>query len=775
MPSLHRLGVPSKVESSPETSVSHPPCYPNLPPRSLSLVSATSHKLSSPVGTPANPFSHPSPPPTSISPTNPFLTRLQRNPFFEELIAEEALKSPPAISGYHNSPFNHYPVFTVRRGLSSTIRDGTPIKMSSIKRERPRSVARQRSLPALMPGTPETATVISDNAMHTSRPLSEGRGEWDEFEALATSRLKSPVGTPTQPPSAASPPSPPNPYSVEHCSIIKPKMGIIFDERVSKDCNLPAVVSRRPVRTPVPFQERCSDTWLDRAQELAVQKEACLLFQTDLASLRHRERNKEANAKVSHLGKNLHCATLEQNVNVYPPACPVQVPRDENLNILENGQEKILTEEGLNIALKNSQYGYEHMQGNSQCSASDHTVPSTPFCLSDCDTTVSESLCSDFQVQINPESSSELKTFSEQPGVNVITTRDITTPDSNNNNTNDTFQFAFIDCDSSSSDVNQTTFGIMDKVGRKTSTQCPNTMDFDSSGILSVCGPSSVPPQDIFSKKTGLEPFFLKETPNALVVTSGMSNSDRYEEPCDIFEQPHSNFNVRAESEDPNHKESSVSPQTIPQQGRDDGSVTAQHKPEATEDNAGLDAPHEVGCCLIYDKIKTKTAELKPGANSSNVPVSESHKISESPLTLIDGISFEDLHARVAPRGSRSPSKPEVRSARIRTCSSTNSPKTDPSAVLSTASSDISSTKPSFSDLLLHKSPSSSFSHPNATSDPNLSSLMRSPTTRPGLGNTLAEASYTTSTLQQQATAKHTLTPEEAEPASSLPPAEESR
>lgn len=764
MPSLHRLGVSPKVESSPETSTSHSPCYPTLPPRSLPLVSATSHMPSSTVDMHTNPFSHSSPPPPSISPTNPFLTRLQRNPFFEELIAEEALKSPPAISRFPNSPFNQYPAFPVRSGLPGTIHDDTPNKMPSIKRDRPRSVSRQKSLPALMSGTPETATVNSNNAMQESHPLSASRGEWDEFEALATSRLKSPTGTPTRPSSDTIPPSPTSPFPLEHYSI-KPKIGIIFDERISKDCNLPALALRRPVRTPVPFQERCSDTWLDRAQELAVQKEACLLFQTDLASLRHRERHRETNPKDSHLGKDLHCAPVELNVNVYQPSYPIQMPRDENLNILQNGQENILTEQGVRVALKNSQYGYGHIRESSQHSASDHTIPNMPLCLSDCDTTVSESLCSDFQVPINPESSFELKPFSDHQGENIRATGDSNALDPNNN-TNDTSQFAFIDCDSSPSDVNQTTFGMKAKDGHKASTQCLNA---------TVCGFSSMPPQDPLSGKAELETFSPKETQDT-VVTSGMANSGHYEKPCDNLEvptiQPHSDFTVRVESVDPSHKECSVRPQTIPQQDRDDGSVTAQLKPEATEDNAGLDAPHEVECCLIYDKITAKTAEFKPEAKSSSV--AESHKISESSLTLIDGISFEDLHARVAPRGSKSPSRTEVRSARIRRGSTPNSPKTDPSTVLSTPSSDFGSTKPSLSDLLSHKSPSSSFSHPNATSDPNLSSFMHHPTTRPGLGSTQSE-SYTTSTLQLHATAKHKLTPEETEPSSSPPPAEESR
>lgn len=662
----------------------------------------------------------------------------------------------------------------MRSGLSSSIHDGKQNELSSIKRERPRSVARQSSLPTLMP---ETATESSNNETQASRPLSESRGQWDEFEALATSRLKSPVGTPTRPPSNTIPPSFSNPNSGEYCGN-KPKMGIKVDERSFKDCNAPALASRRPVRTPVNFQERCSDTWLDRAQELAVQKEACLLFQTDLASLRHRERHKEPKINVSHLGKDLQCASLEQNVNVYPPSHTVQMPRDENLNIVQNGQENILAEGGLNIGPKNLQYGYEHRKENSQCSASDRTVPSMPFCLSDCDTTVSESLCSDFQAHINPESSSEPKPVSDQHE-NIITTGNISIPDSNNNNTNDMSQFAFIDCDSSASDVNQRTFGMIGKHGPKALAQCPNAADFDSSEILLVCGFSSVPPQNLFNKQDELGPLSLKETPDSVVITSAKANSNHYEKPCDNLEQhsiqSHSHFNVMVESKDFSHKESSVSPQTIPHRDRDDESMTAQLKPEATEDNSGIVALHEVECRLIYDKIKTNPAEFKTDVNISNVPLSESHKISESPSTFIDGVSFEDLHAQVAPKGPRSPSTTEVKSARIKTRSTTNSPKNDTSAVLSVVTSDIGSTKPLLSDFPLCKSPSPLFSYPNATSDPNLSLLTHYPTTRPGLGSTLAEASYTTSTLQLQAAAKHTLTPEEAEPASSRPPAEESR
>lgn len=496
-------------------------------------------------------------------------------------------------------------------------------------------------------------------------------------------------------------------------------MAIVADERISKDCILPALTSRRTGRTPLPFQERCSDSWLDRAQELAVQKEACLLFQTDLASLRNRERQRETNTKVSQLGKNVHCANLKENVNVHPSSHTVPKPRDGNLNILENGQDKILND---------LQDGYEHIQENSQYSANDRTVPSTPFCLSDCDTTISESLCSDYQVPINPESSSELKPFPEQQIENIITTPDF------NNNTNDTSQFAFIDCDSSPSDANQTTFGIINKDRNK--------------GILSGNGFSSVPPEDFSNRMAEQEPLSPKESPDTVVVVAGgMSSNNHYKKPCDESEQNslqlHSKLTVSVESGHPNHKESSVSPPTIHQQDRDDGSVTAQHKPGATEDNAGLDALQEVGCHLIYDKSKIKAAELQPEADSSDAHVAESNKISESPSSLTDGISFKDLHAQVAPRGSSSPSKTEVKSARIRTCPMRNHPKNDPSATLS--------------------------------SDPSQSSLVHRVTTRPGLGSAPAEASYNASTLQLQATAEPTLTPEEAEAASSRPPTEESR
>ncbi|XP_028815278.1 rab11 family-interacting protein 1 isoform X2 [Denticeps clupeoides] len=122
-----------------------------------------------------NPFAPPPPTSIPISPSNPFLTRLQYNPFFQELLAEEALRSPPACG----SP-------------SPAHRGGVPKNALPARRERPRSVARQRSLPAMMTG----ATGAGGSAFPRSpadSSLPECTGEWDDsFEAFAASRLQSP-------------------------------------------------------------------------------------------------------------------------------------------------------------------------------------------------------------------------------------------------------------------------------------------------------------------------------------------------------------------------------------------------------------------------------------------------------------------------------------------------------------------------------------------------------------------------------------------------------
>ncbi|XP_060934928.1 mucin-2 [Limanda limanda] len=266
-----RLEVSPKVEST-----SAPP----LPP-----LSPASPQCSSPSGhvspddrtrsRPLTPSTSPSSPP--LSPSNPFLPQMQRNPFFEELLAEEAQTSPPLApcspsSGL--SPF-HY---TTLPCAPSPAHDAHASKTASIRRERPRPVGRQISLPALLP---KAAAPNSHN--HASRSMSESTGEWDDFfDALASSRLNSPKGSVPQKRLRTSP-------SFDTCSyaLNNHAQGLQTCEEQP-----PPLPPRRLLRTTL--SEIYSDGWLHRGQELAVHKEAYLLSQTGVASL---QREREAECK----------------------------------------------------------------------------------------------------------------------------------------------------------------------------------------------------------------------------------------------------------------------------------------------------------------------------------------------------------------------------------------------------------------------------------------------------------------------------------------------
>lgn len=804
--SLHRLGVSPKVENNPDPSSPLPACFPSPPPGSLPLVSPTGHVSPPSVSHHTNPFTHPSPP-TSIS-SNPFLTQLQRNPFFEELIAEEALKSPTEMSCYPNFPSGHYPAFLARPGLSSPASNGTPSRTSLIKRERPRSVARQSSLPALISGTQETA---SEN-VNASCPVSESGAEEDDFKEFATSRLKSPVVTPTRPPLNPISSSLPSHNSMEHpdFQLNNEVMVDKANERITDTPYLPPLPPRKPSRTPFPGRERGSDGWLDRGQELAVQKEASVLFQTDLASLQHvRETSAPLNKEPFMY---FHPASLEQNINVCPSSHTAQIRTDGNLNLLDIGEGRVLAARGLGLKLverhgltenvtENLSHMNEGVQKNTVCTESDHIVPNMPYCLSDGDTTVSESLCSSYQTFPKPESSSELnskpKTASTvQQFENVandgnVPRRTVPARDSNNN-TNDTSQFAFIDSDNSLSDVIQGTLGVIDKGNASVQHQ-----DYDSSeNIPSVCRSAPEIPEHLIKKMiTEVETFSPKKTLEASDVYKDITSQQASVAAGAPMTQPREcvsdlkdvliskecplESNLRAESEDSGYKDSIVTPQTASILKTDDGSATKQLKPEALVDKAVLDAACEGGGYLTYE-LKTAAAELKTEEKNREVSVSQSRESCLTPQS--SDISFEELHAQVAPRGSRSPFKTEVKSARIRTGSTTDPHKANSGRDSFSANTDINSTKPlhDSASTFPHR-PTGFLSDPNIVPDPiavpdsDLTSLTYPPALRPGLGSPPASAPSTTSTAQPQVAARHTLSPEEAQPASSPPPLEESR
>ncbi|CAK6964934.1 rab11 family-interacting protein 1 [Scomber scombrus] len=269
-----RLEVSPKVESSSDVSPPFPPHSPVPPHCSSPSTSPTGH-ASPNDGNHTNPITPPS---------NPFLPRLQRNPFFEELIAEESQRSPPyaPCSSSGSSPF-HYTTLPSQPCTPSSAHDVNATNMASIKRERPRPVARQISLPALLP----KATPHNSPNHSTPHCMSESAGEWeDSFDAFASSRLNSPKGSLSQRQLNTSPTSP-NSHSY------LPVNNNNHTQELQKcEEEPPPLPPRRLLRTPV--NEIFSDGWLHRGQELAVHKEACLLSQTGAASL---QRGKEGECK----------------------------------------------------------------------------------------------------------------------------------------------------------------------------------------------------------------------------------------------------------------------------------------------------------------------------------------------------------------------------------------------------------------------------------------------------------------------------------------------
>ncbi|XP_034546098.1 rab11 family-interacting protein 1 [Notolabrus celidotus] len=284
-----RLEVSPKVESSSDVPPPLPPRSP-VPPQNSSPPSASPSGHVSPDDyNHTNPFT-PSPASTPISPSNPFPSH--RNPFFEELIAEESLKSPTFASSYSpsSSPL-HYTTVPSQPCTSSPAH--SVYATNSIKRERPRPVARQISLPAILPKTG------NPNSSYYSAPcsMSQSSGEWeDSFDAFASSRLNSPKGSLPQ--------SRSNPTSSRTCSYPPINTKSLAQELQACKEEPPPLPPRRLLRNSV--NEIYSDGWLHRGQELAVHKEAYLLSQTGVASL---QRGREGESKRNSISPDPHASS----------------------------------------------------------------------------------------------------------------------------------------------------------------------------------------------------------------------------------------------------------------------------------------------------------------------------------------------------------------------------------------------------------------------------------------------------------------------------------
>ncbi|KAM3612288.1 uncharacterized protein V6R79_006291 [Siganus canaliculatus] len=279
-----RLEVSPKVESSSDVPPPLPPRSP-VPPQCSSpsgRVSPEDH----------NPFTpSPSPSSTPLSPSNPFPSHMQRNPFFEDLIAEESQRSPPFVpsSPSGSSVFSYSPLPS-QNHTSSSSHDAKTTNMALIKRERPRPVARQISLPTLLPKA-ATPNSPRHSALYST---SESVGHWDDsFDAFASSRLNSPKEN--------LPPKQPRASSTSSHAYFAVNTKSLAEELQACEEEPPPLPPRRLLRTPV--NEIYSDGWLHRGQELAVHKEAYLLSQTGVAS---RQRGREGESKRHSLCSDPH-------------------------------------------------------------------------------------------------------------------------------------------------------------------------------------------------------------------------------------------------------------------------------------------------------------------------------------------------------------------------------------------------------------------------------------------------------------------------------------
>ncbi|CAB1439418.1 unnamed protein product [Pleuronectes platessa] len=609
-----RLEVSPKVESISDAPLPLPPLSP-APPQCSSPsghVSPDDRTQSRPLTPSTSPSSAP------ISPSNPFLSQMQLNPFFEELLAEESQTSPPLApcspsSGL--SPF-HY---TTLPCAPSPAHDAHASKMASIRRERPRPVGRQISLPAMLP---KAATPNSHNPRSMSESTGQGCGQCEE-----------------QPP-----PLPP----------------------------------RRLLRTTL--SEIYSDGWLHRGQELAVHKEAYLLSQTGVASL---QRGREAECKRN--GSSPDPQTRSETSD--PPSVPSEQRADA-------------TSPGLVPEEKLKKFKYEPLEYDADCWGG--MLFEQDLYGRMCKGNYGKLTANNNRLSLNAE---------ESDGTNV--TFKISAPemlldgDFNMNVYN--LDFTFIDSDGSSQSEAVDTLKGVSSLGAIS----PQPME-DSLTVYHA----ETAPEDLFtlkdtyipemnssfeinasSKRCKVSPVLQDchwELNNLLPRDQSRGNDSG--EIAALSSQNQTSSDLHVESRDDKTRNNGNSQKT--QKDSDDngnpeaqlasqqqtevfsGVVSARFRPKGLSRQSSCSSPSsqsqsgdrefEQLLSLVQNIAQGGNGQLsyQPSKSSTDLPVnstsrpktSKVHKMSRLTKYCVTGIpsevSFEDLHAKVAP-SSRSPSKPD--------------------------------------------------------------------------------------------------------------------
>ncbi|KAK5864539.1 hypothetical protein PBY51_015776 [Eleginops maclovinus] len=783
-----RLEVSPKVESSSDVP---PPLPPRSPvPLQCSSPSASPSDHASPDDcNHTNPFTPASSPSsTPISPSNPFPS--QRNPFFEDLIAEESQRSPTFApsSSSNSSPF-HY---TTLPCTPSHARDVKATNMAHIRRERPRPVARQISLPAIIP---KAAT----SKASTPRSMSESTGEWDDsFDAFASSRLYSPKDSLPQKLRTS---------QTSHSDLpVNNNTNNHAHELQTCEEEPPPLPPRRPVRTSV--NEIYSDGWLHRGQELAVHKEAYLLSQTGVASL---QRGREAESKRNSISPDPHTSSetsdsLSANSQTYTNITPPGFMTDEKLKKfkyepLEDDTDRwggMLFEQDLYGRMCRGNYGQpkinrlplnvEETAGNKVTS-----VNSGPKILLDSEVSVADLL--------------NMASTSSKPDAKAleITTTGVAEPESNppestcmNNNVSlsqtledlnmnvNNSDFGFIDSDSS------THSEVMDPLKGIRSFGGTFPQPLEASQIAAYHVGTVTTPEELFT----LKDTYIPETNSSFEIPASSSAlfkvSHVYQNNCQVQLNnvaPHGNSRVKSretesrgvtarsdvdfkktEKEFDDNGNPQAKTGALYQNDPFPGVVSARLRPKglSRQNSSGSPSNHSRNGDREFEQFLSlvqNISEVREGPSSyqpsksalssllslvdSTVHQNESNatsQISSKDNTRVKSsdISFEDLHAKVAPN-SRTPLKSKIGESLASS-----------SSILRTLSlSADAQAKP----------------HPTLVCCPSIHPSSMGP----GASTTLAVAPFT-STFSTTCTtdkplvdARHSLLPEETQPASNLP------
>ncbi|RXM33422.1 Rab11 family-interacting protein 5 [Acipenser ruthenus] len=244
-----------------------------------------------------NPFTPAPITPHCQSPTNPFFTNIQSNPFFEELLADQLLKSPPpthCLSSFALEP--SHAATSWAEGPHSPVDVSIPKPANAEEKSRGNAVI-QGPVPTPVP----RAGIRMPRPVRTPYPFSvPSTGDWDEsFDSFAASRLK-----PEQK-GKGTPRSTGGSLHLAGTRVSLPLVTVGPQEDSSKTQELvetskanglveqPFVQASNSSASPIPLcmsvkanvKDYNRESWLDSAQVIAVEKEASLLSQTDAAAI----------------------------------------------------------------------------------------------------------------------------------------------------------------------------------------------------------------------------------------------------------------------------------------------------------------------------------------------------------------------------------------------------------------------------------------------------------------------------------------------------------